>query len=393
MGLMGKKIGRVLLIVIVNIVVIIALLEIGLRLMAPNLPGQIGIAARYVTTGQPYSEAWTPAWQRSSEHFYALRPGLQDDLQYGSATVSFHVSTIELWEDGGIGFRTDPVDFAPDAVVVGDSFGFCFTERADCWVDRLSAETGKRLVNLSQPVTGTTSHGRILRDFGAPLEPPLVLWQFFGNDFNDDYGLAVSRDEVQDVVAESDMAGDDSGGLGDWLRHNSAAYAVIETLFTGLYLGTPESEALYIKPLSVTYGPNNEHLLQFGGEYEQGALDMSLEQNQIGLGLSRQAFEDAQALVEAWDGEIVVIIMPTREEVYAHLTAPIMGQDAVDRLVSAREAMLDLCDELSLRCYDPTDAFIALAQQGEALYHSDDMHLNAYGNSILADLLQDWLGW
>lgn len=390
---MGKKIGRVLLIVIINVVVIVALLEIGLRLLAPNLPGQIGVAARYVTTGQPYSESWTPAWQRSSDHFYALRPGLEDDLQYGSATVSFHVSTIELWEGGGIGFRTDPVDFAPDAVVVGDSFGFCFTERVDCWVDQLSAATGKRLVNLSQPVTGTTSHERILRDFGAPLEPPLVLWQFFGNDFNDDYGLAVSRDEVADVAAEAETEAASDSGLGDWLRHNSATYAVIETLFTGLYLGTPESEALYIKPLSVTYGPNNEYLLQFGGAYEQSALDMSLEQNQIGFGLSRQAFEDAQALVADWGGEIAVIIMPTREEVYAHLTAPIMGQDAVDRLASARMAMHDLCDTLSLRCYDPIEPFTERALQGEALYHSDDMHLNAHGNVVLADLLQDWLDW
>jgi len=51
---------------------------------------------------------------------------------------------------------------------------------------------------------------------------------------------------------------------------------------------------------------------------------MSLEQNQIGLELSRTAFEDAQALVAGWDGEIAVIIMPTREEVYASITEPVM---------------------------------------------------------------------
>lgn len=390
---MLKKIGRFALLILIYVIVIAVLLEGGLRLLAPNLPGQIGVAARYVATGQPYSQSWEPAWQRSSEHFYALKPGIDDEVQYGSPTVSFHVSTIELWEGGGIGFRTDPVDFAPDAVVVGDSFGFCFTERVDCWVDLLASETGRKLVNLSQPVTGTVSHGRILADFGAPLEPPLVLWQFFGNDFNDDYGLAVSNDEIEDVTADDSASTEADTSLGGWLRHNSAAYAVIETLFTGLYLGTPESEALYIKPLTATYGPNNEYVLQFGGEYEQGALDMSLEQNQIGMGLSRTAFEDAQALVAGWDGEIVVIIMPTREEVYSYITKPVMGQEAIDKLASARLTMLDLCDELSLRCYDPTEAFIEQAQAGEALYHSDDMHLNAHGNAVLAELLQAWLGW
>ncbi|MCA9894963.1 MAG: hypothetical protein KC615_18385 [Anaerolineae bacterium] len=390
---MLKKIGRFALLILIYVIVIAVLLEGGLRLLAPNLPGQIGVAARYVATGQPYSQSWEPAWQRSSEHFYALKPGIDDEVQYGSPTVSFHVSTIELWEGGGIGFRTDPVDFAPDAVVVGDSFGFCFTERVDCWVDLLASETGRKLVNLSQPVTGTVSHGRILADFGAPLEPPLVLWQFFGNDFNDDYGLAVSNDEIEDVTADDSASTETDASLGGWLRHNSAAYAVIETLFTGLYLGTPESEALYIKPLTATYGPNNEYVLQFGGEYEQGALDMSLEQNQIGMGLSRAAFENAQTLVAGWGGEIVVIIMPTREEVYSYITEPVMGQEAIDKLASARLTMLDLCDELSLRCYDPTEAFIEHAQAGEALYHSDDMHLNAHGNAVLAELLQAWLGW
>jgi hypothetical protein len=171
--------------------IVAASLEIGLRLAAALLPARLGATARWVMTGQPYAEDWTPAWQENIDHYYALRPGLDNVLQYGSPTVSFHLSTIELWEGGGIGFRARPVDYFVDAVVVGDSFGMCFTELADCWVTILEQQTRMGMVNLSQPVTGATSHARILKAFGEPLRPPLVIWQFFGNDFNEDYGLAV----------------------------------------------------------------------------------------------------------------------------------------------------------------------------------------------------------
>jgi hypothetical protein len=362
----------------------LVLLEILLRLTAPILPGAAGVAARWVTRGKPFAEDWTPAWQQNSDHYWALRPNVDNALQYGSPTVSFHLSTAELWEGGGIGFRTTaPIDYKVHAAVVGDSFGMCFTERVDCWVDQLAGKTGLNIVNLSQPVTGSTSHYRILRNFGAPLEPPLVIWQFFGNDFNDDYGLAVFRDEIESLEPESEQSTEARG----W----SALYAVLETLITGRFSGVPESEEAFVKPYRVTYGKDDEHVLQFGGAYELQALDMNREQNQIGYEMSRTAFEEAKNLVETWGGEFVVVMIPTREEVYQSVTSPIMGESEIARLESARTAMQSLCDELELRCYDLFSVFKERAENGEALYFSDDMHLNPYGNSVMAEALSVWL--
>ena len=385
------RLFKILGIVLVNILILAVLLEGSMRLLGPNLPGTPGVAARWVLTGQPFDQTWTPAWQENRDHYYALRPGIEDALQYGSPSVSFRLSTIELWEGGGIGFRTNLVDFFVDTVVVGDSFGFCFTERADCWVDQLAQQAGLGIVNLSQPVTGTRSHQRILADFGAPLQPPLVLWQFFGNDFYDDYGLALFREEIE-AAPESAVAPatQDNSPLG-WLRRNSVAFAVLESATTGQFVGVPEADLLFVKPYGVRYGPDEQYLLQFGGAYEQQALDMEREINQIGLAYSRDAFREAQALVSGWDGELAVILIPTREEVYRHLTSPIMGEEAVQRLQSAREAMLALCEELGLRCFDAYEAFEPRALAGEALYYSDDMHLNPQGNAVLAEALQAWL--
>lgn len=80
-------------------------------------------------------------------------------------------------------------------MALGDSHTFCFTDAQDCWVDLLSARLGVPIANLGQPVTGSESHACRYFSFVANpdlglRQPRLVLWQFFGNDYNDDYGLA-----------------------------------------------------------------------------------------------------------------------------------------------------------------------------------------------------------
>lgn len=386
-----RKFIRIFTLIAINLLVGLVMLEVGFRLAASGLSGQVGVVARWVVAeGEVGAASFNPAWQQSPDHYWALRPNLENELQYGSCNVSFELSTRELWENGGIGFRTDPVDFFVDAVVVGDSFGLCFTERADCWVDQFAAQSNLGVVNLSQPVTGSTSHYRILRDFGQFYEPPLVIWQFFGNDFADDYGLALFNEEVEPVTSESPPPLPDDS-LSDWLRQRSATFAVLESLATQRCTGGSDSDPLFYKPYSVRYGENDEHLLRFGGAYELQALDMSQPANQIGYDLSWGAFQQTQDLVATWGGEIVVVMIPTREEVYAHLTQPQLGADKLAQLASAREAMHDLCDELGLRCYDAYDVFIERAQAGEALYFMDDMHLNPHGNAVLATALRAWL--
>lgn len=379
-----KRIGRIVFLFGVYVLASAVLLELLLRLVAPTMGGMIGMVARLVVWGQPYSETWTPAWQQNREHYYALRPHLQEELQYGSPSVRFRLTTTELWEGGGIGFRTRPIDYFVDAVVVGDSFGMCFTEQADCWVDLLEKNMNWGMVNLSQPVTGSTSHFRILRDFGAPLKPPVVIWQFFGNDFNDDYGLAVfskAREAFPDTTPPTEPA---PPSFADTLRAYSVTYALVETILNGRYLGTLEGDSAFDKPYTVRFGSENQHVLQFGSRYEVEAMDILRRENIDGLKRSRQAFKEAKALVESWGGKLIVVILPTREEVYSPLTAPYLGQDTLARLESARLAMGSICREFGLTCYDMTNSLKSYAERGEALYFTDDMHLNPRGNAVLA---------
>ena len=63
----------------------------------------------------------------------------------------------------------------------------------------------------------------------------------------------------------------------------------------------------------------------------------------------------------------------------------------LDKIKSARLAMLELCEERELLCYDILYDLQIAAQQGESLYYYDDMHFNPNGNLILAELVQRWL--
>lgn len=377
-------------IIIAWLIAIAVLLELGLRLFAAALPPHLQEVTHIVMHGVPFPEPWDRAWTRNPDHYFILKPGLVNALQFGSPKVRFRVSTIELWDGGGIGFRTRPVSYFVDAVVVGDSFGFCFTERADCWVTHLERESGLGIVNLSQPGTGSHSHLLILRDFATPLTPALVIWQFFGNDFNDDYGLFSASGKLASLEEEKadDQTVDQPSGIQSWLRGHSALYAVLESIASGGQ-GHRDTEAAQFDDRFSATLPSGEQL-RFGQTYEPSAMDMSREVNQAGYEISRAAFAAAQELISSWGGHLVVVLVPTREEVYRSVTAAAMG-DELDKIGSARLAMLDLCAELKLVCYDALADLKNAAVTSELLYYSDDLHLNPLGNRVFAERLHGWL--
>lgn len=377
-------------IIIAWLIVIAVLLELGLRLFVAALPPRLQEVTHIVVRGVPFPETWDRAWTRNPDHYFILKPGLVNALQFGSPKVRFHVSTIELWDGGGIGFRTRPVNYFADMVVVGDSFAFCFTERADCWVTHLEQDSGLGLVNLSQPGTGSHSHLLILQDFAKPLTPRLVIWQFFGNDFNDDYGLFSASGKLtplEEEKVEVQVVAEQSG-LQRWLRGRSALYAVVESIVSGGQRYRDPGAAQFDDRYSAIL-PSGEQL-HFGQTYEARAMDMSREVNQAGYEISRAAFAAARELVSSWGGRLVVALVPTREEVYQSVTVAALGDD-LGKIGSARRAMLDLCVELQLVCYDALADLQKRAAGSDLFYYSDDLHFNPLGNRVFAELLREWL--
>jgi len=384
-----RKLGKWLAIVLVWVLVTALLLEIGLRFAAPLLPGRFQVGIQYVLTGERYQTNKVEFMMTDSEHGYVLLPDLESVTQAISPEISIQFSTHTLW-GSRFGFRTRPVDYLVEVVVVGDSFSFCFTAYEDCWVRKFEVETGLGTVNLAQPGTASVSHWRMIDTFAKPLAPRLVLWQFFGNDFNEDYGFAVERGEIEPMGDEVDTLEqplDDS--LAGWLRAHSVAFAVLDIALGNDWAYMTDYQRLFVEPYQVKVG---DGLLKFGESYEQQVMNMDDPRNRSGLPFTRESLSKAKAAVEEWGGTLAVILIPTREEVYADLTVPIMGQESLERLSGPRKTMLALCDELEVLCFDPLPLLQDYARQGQLLYYTDDLHLNPLGNAVLSPLVWKWLG-
>jgi hypothetical protein len=126
------------------LVIVAALLEIGLRIAAPLLPGRLQIGVQRVLTGQPYQVNKVAYMMTDSEHGYVLLPDLEDVTQAVSPQVSIRFSTIRLW-GSRFGSCTRPVDYIVE--VAGSAIhSACFTEYEDS-LRRDSSRRPGRTVN------------------------------------------------------------------------------------------------------------------------------------------------------------------------------------------------------------------------------------------------------
>ncbi len=388
-----RRIGARLAAVALGLLSACLLLELTLRMAYPLLPYPLQAALREVHRTPFTNERILPEqiWQVDGNFQFISRAKVTDELQFPDPRIGFHVTTQPLLDPNSyVGFRVPSPDWEPrwpiDAVMVGDSFTFCYTEYADCWVRRLSEEHGLSVVNLGQVATGSTSHLNILRTFGMPFEPNLVIWQWFGNDFNDDYGMAVLRDEIPgESYLPPQVTWEPKSTLGRWLREHSALYVTVETLtYPDEVL---QGYTLFSDPYQVQDGDLN---FSFGRPYLLEAFDMTQAKNQYGWERTQEAIIEAQAMI-GQKASLVIVLIPTKEEVYRRWTQGELGTQELDALGEGRHLMLAFCETQGLLCLDTTASLVEHAEQGELLYWPDDPHLNEYGNEVLAETIWDCL--
>jgi SGNH hydrolase-like domain, acetyltransferase AlgX len=378
-------------VLLVGFGVLLALLiaEIGLRVLYASLPQTLQIALRDVRL-TPFTDqrlAPPPLWQADRDYLTLVRPGAENLMQAGSPTVIFPVSSYAWW-GGRVGFRSPPpADGVVSAVALGDSHTFCFTAESACWVTLLSRALNQPLYNLGQPVTGSVSHARRFVDFVAKpalglKQPRLVIWQFYGNDYNDDYGLAVLNASHKTPYAEATASALPGTGS-SWLRDHSIVYALLDAL-----LRRDPGADLFVDPHRVIAQGVD---IRFGQRYIRDSFDMTQPRNLEGEQLSQQAILQTKLLVAQNGGAFVMLLMPTKEEVYRRLTEPMLGKDALNAIAAPRLRMLAFCAAHELTCFDLLPGLQAAAEQNQQVFFPTDTHLNALGNQIVADLVAGFL--
>jgi SGNH hydrolase-like domain, acetyltransferase AlgX len=104
-----------------------------------------------------------------------------------------------------------------------------------------------------------------------------------------------------------------------------------------------------------------------------------------------QAHETGQALADEIGAEMLIVLIPPKEEAYAEFLVEQYGQEYIDAIGESRRMLFDVCEERGWHCLDALPAFQEAIRDGETIYYALDFHLNDSGNRVLAQAIQDYI--
>lgn len=282
------------------------------------------------------------------------------------APNTYPVSTVSLgYRDAG--FRDDGLTSPAFAVVVGDSYASCASvAMSACWVELLEQETDHDFANLGVVGYAPQQEAHMLSQYGLPLRPKLVLWVFFPNDLNDAWRF----NQFGNGVARSGQFWEKS--VQAWLADHSVVYKLGAFFWYNRHLFYNRSQA------DGATIPRESNLVWW-----LTSTDLTIPEVADGFSLTQQAILAARDQTLAADKatRFVVVIFPYREQIYASTAL----QPQLDQL---NQALTDFCRQHGLDCLDLTLALREKAAlETQPIYFKKDIHLNARGNQIAAELL------
>jgi hypothetical protein len=356
------------------------LLEVFMRVGFDALPPETQGVIQHVRVVPWKNEHLIPVLPFiGSREFHArIPPGLKNyRVHWGDASFTFN--TVAPWEGATEGFRTNPPEWPMDIVAVGDSFTFCWTAFEDCWVERLHEDFGWHVMNFGVPGTGSMAHRNVLGVYGPPMEPQIVLWQWYGNDFQDDYDYAVIRGEIEKPLNGPPPAAPPP---------NYGKLAEYSTVYTWLRDWIDKK----INPLKTTKDltpvVNGREISVADTLYSH---ELKYKTVQYGWNETIRAFEEGQDIVQDMNAQMVIILIPTKEETFAKYLTGTLDAAYLETLTQGRLRLLRTCDERGWRCIDMTPYFQEAVDAGQTVYNAFDFHLDASGNKIVSDVVANYL--
>ncbi|MCE7945910.1 MAG: SGNH/GDSL hydrolase family protein [Chloroflexi bacterium CFX4] len=237
-----------------------------------------------------------------------------------------------------------------DALILGDSFTFCWMASDDCWVEHLNTH-GWRALSAAVIGSGSTGQLEVLHRLLPNVQPRLIIWQWHHGDANDNCqlarGSALAKAAAEAAPERPSAVGSGLGQysafgrmIGSWLRWR--AFAPPNTLATDAAL------------------PCEGDMASVLNDYDAGI-----------------------ALAAEHNATVIIALVPYIDEVEG-------AQDAdspVEEARQLRRTLLAHCAARGYHCVDPLAAMRAADQRGQPAYDRADFHLNAYGNRLFAEAL------
>lgn len=345
----------------------LVIVEVTLRTFPSLLPEEARLRLHWQEVGGP--EAWFERATDDPDIGYLYKANDTGRISRGDFSFVYHT------DEHGFRNPNSPPN-SVDVVIVGDSMAFGYgVEYEATWVARLKARNPEMsFQNLGMIGAAPQQYLRILKRFGMPLSPGQVLFVVFpGNDI-DDAGrfqnwLDSGRSEPF-LEWRAQFRGNE-----DWIRR------ILDKSFVAVFMRSA-LKTVTSDMTNTTLTLNDGNRLQLAPTvYQRQAL--AAETRNADFGIVIETVEEAKELVESAGSDFLVVLMPTKEEVYL----PTLGQTAPIMTSAFRSAL----EEKAVDVLDLTPQLVEAAQSGNALFFEVDGHPNGVGYNSIADAIDSFL--
>jgi len=323
------------------------------------------------------------------ELIYISRPNVHlDGSMLGGLTALYRLPLERRYhydvQFDSHGFRNDhDIEQAP-IVLIGDSFvQSTLVPRQSLVSSRLSQLFGVEVANLGQGGYGPQQELAVLRRYGLPPRPRVVVWMFFeGNDLYE-------AGRFEELTRDWDAI------LSDRNRFDKRSFsvnAVIALRDATTPLPTTVSDDARRKSCEFTRSRSEEgRTFYFFYTVRLSADD------QAGLAATESSIRTARNIAAENGSELLLAYVPAKLRVYRDFCAfPADGYAQSWPLDNLSAVLGTWAAENRIAYLDLTDALKAEASRGELVYFPDDTHWNAAGNEVAATVIANAIaeaGW
>lgn len=292
-----------------------------------------------------------------------------------------------------------------EVVVLGDSFIWCTAVHPEeTWVAQLGQQTGLSTYNLGEPGTGLYEHLQLLKRFGLPKQPKVVILSIYeGNDLRDALKYHTYRATGQVEGESSPVAAAPAwqrvpllgryGYLWNSLGAIATQWQRTEASPSGARKEDEDNEnfryQLNFKTGSVPFNLEN-------GDRDEVTHAKMLANREVSLELYSEALTQFMKMAQAHDFIPIVTYTPSAYTAYAKVVA--FDQAGLATTLSAysqqqRDFFADRAAALGYEFIDFTPVLQTLATDYNSaeklLYYPTNRHLTRYGHAAIAESLTD----